>query len=400
VRSPVEAIRGRSVPASGRALLNVSVAGPVLEYEEEMSQQNAEPPSQPRREQTDESLRIEREKSDAAAGEKRREIEARADAVVQIARDRADEVLQAARDDADREQPSSVTDPVSERERGLADVILARERAKADAVLERERIQRRECFEIFLANEREATDSNLMDERADADTNVATRDDFLATVSHDLRSLLSGLSLSAQLLLEKAPTGAAGDLTRKCAGTSQRLVARMSRLVNDLLDVTSIEAGKVALLIEETDVADVLRDTLEAFEPLAAAKGVSLSAEAEPPPCVGRFDSGRVLEVLANLVSNALKFTSSGGRVSIRVAREGNELHFAVNDTGIGIPEDALQGVFEKFKQVAKDRRGLGLGLYISKGIVEAHGGRMWGESRLGAGSTFHFAIPRSLPSH
>jgi signal transduction histidine kinase len=373
------------------------VPGPVLEYEEAMSQQNAEPASQPRREQTDESLRLEREKSDAAAGEKRREIEARADAVVQIARDRADEVLQAARDDADREQPSSV--PASERERGLADVILARERAKADAVLERERIQRRECFEIFLANEREATDSNLMDERADADTNVATRDDFLATVSHDLRSLLSGISLSAQLLLEKAPTGTAGDLTRKCAGTSQRLVARMSRLVNDLLDVTSIEAGKVALLIEETDVADVLRDTLEAFDPLAAAKGVALSAEAELPPCVGRFDSGRVLEVLANLVSNALKFTSSGGRVSIGVAREGNELHFAVKDTGIGIPEDALQGVFEKFKQVAKDRRGLGLGLYISKGIVEAHGGRMWGESQLGAGSTFHFAIPRSLPS-
>jgi signal transduction histidine kinase len=364
-----------------------------------MSHQNADPTRQPRREQTDESLRIEREKSDTAADEERRQIEARADAVVQIARGRADEVLQTARDDADRDPPAG-TDPESERERGLADVILARERAKADAGLERERVQRRRWFEVFLANEREATDSNLMDERADADTVVATRDDFLATVSHDLRSLLSGLSLSAQLLLDKAPTGDAGDLTRRCVNTSQRLIARMSRLVNDLLDVTSIEAGKVALLIEETDVADILRDTLEAFDPLAAAKGVSLSAEAELPPCVGRFDSGRVLEVLANLVSNALKFTSSGGRVSIHVAREANELHFAVKDTGIGIPEEALQGVFEKFKQVAKDRRGLGLGLYISKGIVEAHGGRMWGESRLGAGSTFHFAIPRSLPSH
>jgi signal transduction histidine kinase len=201
-------------------------------------------------------------------------------------------------------------------------------------------------------------------------------------------------------LHDKAPTGAAGDLTRKCTTTSQRLVARMSRLVNDLLDVTSIEAGKVALLIEESDVADILRDTLEAFEPLAAAKGVSLSAEAGLPRCVGHFDSGRILEVLANLVSNALKFTPSGGRVSIRVAREGNELLFAVNDTGVGIPEDALERVFEKFKQVAKDRRGLGLGLYISKGLVEAHGGRMWGESQLGAGSTFHFAIPRSLQPH
>jgi signal transduction histidine kinase len=380
--------------------MKLSAPEPALGYDGEMAHQNADPTRQPRREQTDESLRIEREKSDTAADEKSREIEARADAVVQVARERADEVLQTARDDADREQPSSKLDPASERERGRADIILARERANADAVLERERVQRRKCFEVFLANEREATDANLMDERTDADTVVATRDDFLANVSHDLRSLLAGLSLSAQLLLDKAPAGPGGDLTRKCAGTSQRLVARMSRLVNDLLDVTSIDAGKVALLIEESDVGDVLRDTVDAFEPLAAAKGISLTAEAELPPCVGRFDSGRILEVLANLVSNALKFTSSGGQVSIRVARDGNELRFAVKDTGIGIPEDALQGVFDRFKQVAKDRRGLGLGLYISKGIVEAHGGRMWGESQLGAGSTFHFAIPRSLPSH
>lgn len=200
------------------------------------------------------------------------------------------------------------------RERGRADVILARERARADAALERERAQRRKCFEVFLANEREATDANLTDERADADTIVATRDDFLATVSHDLRSLLGGLSVSAQLLLDAAPPGSAGDLTRRSASTSQRLVSRMSRLVNDLLDVTSIEAGRVALLIEESNVGDVLRDTLEAFEPLAAGKGVSLTAEVELPPCVGRFDSGRILEVLANLVSNALKFTTSGGR--------------------------------------------------------------------------------------
>jgi signal transduction histidine kinase len=364
-----------------------------------MADQNADPPRQPHREQTDESLRNEREKSDTASSEKQREIEAQADAVVQVARERADEVLQAARDEADREEPSVKPDPASERERGRADIILARERAKADAALERERAQRRKYFELFLANEREATDANLLEERVDADTIVATRDDFLANVSHDLRSLLAGLSLSAQLLLDKAAPGAPGDQTRKYASTSQRLVARMSRLVNDLLDVASIEAGRVALLIEESDAADILRDTLEAFEPLAAAKGVSLSVEVELRPCIGRFDSGRILEVLANLVSNALKFTTSGGRVSIRVAHEGNDLRFAVKDTGIGIAEDALQGVFEKFKQVAKDRRGLGLGLYISKGIVEAHGGRMWGESRLGAGSTFHFVIPRLLPS-
>ena len=356
-----------------------------------------EKPDTPRRAQTDESLRVEREKSDVASAGKQLELEEQADQVLQVARDRADEVLQAARDEADREEPSSAeAEATSERERGRSDAIVAGERAQADAVLEGERSQRRRAFQIFLTNEREATDANLMDERADADTIVATRDDFLATVSHDLRSLLSGLSLSAQLLLQNAPAGGTGDMTRKCASTSQRLVLRMSRLVDDLLDVVSIEAGKVALLIEENDVADTLRETLEAFEPLAAAKGVALSAEAESLHCVGRFDAGRMLQVLANLVSNAIKFTPSGGRVSIQSTADGNELRFTVNDTGIGIPEGAVAAVFEKFKQVATDRRGLGLGLYISKGIVEAHGGQMWAESQPGVGSTFRFSIPRA----
>jgi signal transduction histidine kinase len=315
--------------------------------------------------------------------------------VVQVARERADDVVQAARDEADRERaPSAATGVVTERERGQADVVLAGERAEADAVLKGERALLRKNFEIFLASEREATNANLLDERVDADTTANVRDDFLAAVSHDLRSLLGGLLFSAQLLLRNAPEGAPGDMTRKYAGTSQRLVSRMTRLVNDLLDLVSVEAGRVALLMEENDVAAVLRETLEAFEPLAAAKGVTLDIDAGTPPCAGRFDGGRILQVLANLVSNAIKFTPSGGRVSIRGAREADELHFAVRDTGVGIPEDALQGVFEKFKQVARDRRGLGLGLYISKGIVEAHGGRIGVESLLGAGSTFHFAIP------
>jgi signal transduction histidine kinase len=318
--------------------------------------------------------------------------------VVQVARERADDVVQAAREDEDRAQVSSAPgDEAFEREREQADLVLARERAKADELLEAERVQRRKYFQIFLANEREATDANLMGERTDADTVVAQRDDFLAAVSHDLRSLLSSLALSSALLVEHAPRGAAGDQVRKSAATSQRLVVRMSRLVSDLLDVTSIEAGKVALLIEENDVADVLRDTLEAFESLAAAKGVALTASSEPPSCVGRFDAGRILQVLANLVSNGLKFTPAGGRISIRFACDESELQFSVSDTGLGIPNDAVASVFEKFKQVAKDRRGLGLGLHISKGIVEAHGGRMWVESQLGDGSTFHFAIPRSF---
>ena len=106
------------------------------------------------------------------------------------------------------------------------------------------------------------------------------------------------------------------------------------------------------------------------------------------------LDAGRILQVLANLVSNAMKFTPVGGRISVRAREENGQLVFTVSDTGMGIPEDALQAVFERFHQVSQDRRGLGLGLYISKRIVEGHRGRIWAESKLGSGSTFHFALP------
>jgi signal transduction histidine kinase len=360
-----------------------------------MGGRDVEHRSQPRRDQTDESLRVEREKSDATAAEKHDALEAEADEVVRLARERADQVVQTARDEADREHPgSTAAEEADQRERSRADLVLKHERSTADAVVESDRVERRRYLADFLAVERDATDKDLRGERANADTAVATRDDFLATVSHDLRSLLGGLALNAHLLVKHAPEGEAGDKMRKHAGTSQRLVARMNRLVNDLLDVASIEAGKLALVPAQVEVEHILRDTLEAFEPIAAAKRISLDAGAESAPLHARIDADRILQVLANLVSNAIKFTAPEGRVRIVVRGEKSEIHFTVSDTGTGIPQEELQGVFERFHQVSKDRRGLGLGLYISKCIVEVHGGRMWAESKLGAGSTFHVVLP------
>jgi signal transduction histidine kinase len=115
-------------------------------------------------------------------------------------------------------------------------------------------------------------------------------------------------------------------------------------------------------------------------------------------PLRARVDGDRILQVLANLVSNAIKFTPAGGRVSVAVTIEKNELQFAVTDSGVGIAAEEVTGVFERFHQVNHgEHRGLGLGLHISKFIVEAHGGRMWIDSKLGTGSTFHFALPASL---
>lgn len=350
--------------------------------------------SRPRREQTDESLRIEREKSDAASAHTQHELDARADAVVQVARDREDELASLARD----VEPDQTSQSAAEKDAAedSQEERVATDRAQLDATLKTDRAEQRRYFELFLANEREATDAHLLDERADADRIVASRDDFLATVSHDLRSLLGGLLSSAELLLENAPHGHDGDLTRKCASTSKRLVLRMSRLVNDLLDMTSIEAGQVQLTINDHDITDILNDTLEAFEPIATARGIVLRGATLPGAGTARFDGGRILQVLANLVSNAIKFTPAGGTVTVGASRDEGAFTFAVIDTGVGIAEEAQAGIFEKFKQIAKDRRGLGLGLHIARGIVEAHGGKVWVESELGVGSTFRFAIPNA----
>jgi signal transduction histidine kinase len=347
---------------------------------------------QPQRDRTDKSLRSERDKADAGIWEKREEIEEEADEVVRRARERADKILQTARDDADRELEAAQASAQLQRTR--QDSARGRERATADALLELERDARRRYLDDFFEIEREATDQDLLGERRLADKLIAARDDFLANASHDLRSILGGLAVYSDLLLSCAPEGMAGENIRKCASANWRLVAQMNRLVNDLIDVAAIHAGQLAVVPDQVEVAKLLRETVEAFGQVAAAKGVTLDTELPEVPLHANLDEGRILQVLANLVSNAIKFTPANGKVSIRLRPSANEIHFSISDTGIGISKDELPGVFERFRQVRKDRRGLGIGLHIAKGIVEAHGGRMWAESELAAGSTFHFALP------
>lgn len=347
---------------------------------------------QPQRDRTDESLRTERDKADAGLWEKREEIEEEADEVVHRARERADKIVQTARDDADRELEDAHAS--AQRQRARQDSALGRQRATADALLELEREARRRYLDDFFEIERAATDQDLLGERCLADKLIAARDEFLANASHDLRSILDGLAVTSDLLLKCAPEDVGGQKIRKFASANRRLVAQMNRLVNDLLDVACIQAGKLAVVPEQVEVARLLRETVEALGPVAAAKGVTLDTELPELPLHANLDEGRILQVLASLVSNAIKFTPANGKVSIRLHPSANEIQFSIRDTGIGISKDELPSVFERFRQVRKDRRGLGIGLHIAKGIVEAHGGRMWAESELAAGSTFHFALP------
>jgi signal transduction histidine kinase len=243
--------------------------------------------------------------------------------------------------------------------------------------------------------ERESTDRYLLTERARSDDAVSNRDDFLGLVTHDLRDLLGGIVLSTSLLSKKARDDAQGAQTLVETGRIERYAARMQRLIGDLADVASIDAGRFALTPFRGDATSLLAEAAETFHGAAHAKGISLETAVPASPLPADFDRDRMLQVLANLVANSLKFTPKGGRVALSAERREKELRFCVSDNGPGIPEESLELIFERFWQVGRnDRRGLGLGLYISRCIVESHGGKIWAESGHGEGARLCFTLP------
>jgi signal transduction histidine kinase len=348
------------------------------------------------RAQTDKSLRTERRDTDKALQDKR-VAEKTADKVVDLARQKADAVVVIARDKADHDsEPSTaIEQAVVGNDRAQADEVLQGERATADDRLRREREDGGHALADLLPLERERTDRDLLTERARSDEEIANRDDFLAIVSHDLRNLLGGIVLSSSLLSKRASETDEGKRIIVTGKRIQLYAARMNRLVGDLVDVVSIDAGRLACTIVPSDPLALIAETLETFRRAAEDKGIVLESEVTGSLPRAAFDYERMLQVLSNLVSNALKFTMRGGKISIRGERTGEEVHLSVSDTGLGIPENMFEAVFLRFWQVpTKDPRGTGLGLYISKSIVEAHGGRIWIESKVGQGSVFHFTVP------
>jgi signal transduction histidine kinase len=358
----------------------------------------------PERQQTDESLRTEREEADRALAERQEAVHEDADLIVHRARENADAVLSAAREKADNQPGETASDTASRsgarltEERVLEDQAVRNERASADEDLRRERQEAARALTTLLPLERDKTDRYLLTERARSDDALSNRDDFLGIVSHDLRDLLGGMVLSAALLSRTAPDSTHGKQTIAAMERIQRYAARMNRLIGDLVDVASIDAGKLAVSPAPGNATALLEEAVKTFEAAALAKGIALDTEmAEGPPLLVQLDHDRVMQVLTNLIANAMKFTADGGRIVVRAERAGDELQFTVSDTGSGIPESLLEAIFERFWQVGKnDRRGLGLGLYISRCIVQAHGGRIWAESKLGEGSSVRFTLPAS----
>ena len=358
----------------------------------------------PEQGRTDQSLHQERTRTDEEFSKKEDSIEDDSDADVQRARDTADTSLKESRAKTDEKLARSGASPQERQsvatERIQEDSSLRKERAISGEKLREERAARKSALASLLRLERETTDQHLLIERVRSDEALAARDDFLSMVSHDLRTLLAGIAMRAAMLIRNASEDETGQKTRRDAESIQLFTARMNRLLGDLLDVASIEAGRLTVEPRPEDAIRLVRDTVEAFQPTASAKGISLDTAVARDSMLARFDHERILQVLANLLSNAIKFTPEGGRISLRVEPVEEEVRFSVTDTGPGITEDNRERIFERFWQVsASDKRGLGLGLYISKCIVEAHGGRIWVESKPKSGSTFFFTLPGARTS-
>jgi PAS domain S-box-containing protein len=221
------------------------------------------------------------------------------------------------------------------------------------------------------------------------------RDEVLAVVSHDLRNPMHTILMSSSLLLELQPPGPSTARTQ--LEIIHRSTARANRLIQDLLEVTRIENGQLRLDTRPLPIADAIEEALEPLRTRAAERGLTLEIEPGDSSLRALGDRDRIVQVIDNLVGNALKFTPSGGRVSVRATSLDGEVCVAVRDTGPGITPEQQSQLFRRFWQARRtDRRGVGLGLSIAKGIVDAHGGRIWVESTPGEGTTFFFTVAKS----
>ena len=228
-----------------------------------------------------------------------------------------------------------------------------------------------------------------------AQSAIRARQDVLAIVSHDLKNPLGAILMTAERLTEESPTDDP-VMRRRGIQLIQRSAERMNRLIADLLDVASIEAGHLAVETKPHPVGPLLSEAVELHRAAAARKELQLEGVLPDAELEIDCDRGRVLQVFGNLIGNAIKFTGNGG--SIRVCAEpcGEETLFFVADSGAGIEPDELSHVFDRFWQARRVARvGTGLGLTIAKGLVEAQGGRIWAESTVGQGATFFFTIPK-----
>ena len=229
--------------------------------------------------------------------------------------------------------------------------------------------------------------------RVRADEATRAREEILSVVSHDLRNPLGTVMMGASTLLAM-DVGDKGQRVRTVADRIHRQAERMARMIDDLVDFAGIQAGRLALTRSSHQPGEIIAAARELFGPLAHERGLQFEARTAPGLPAIDCDSERALQVMSNLVANALKVTPRGGHIAIGAEPRDQEIVFFVRDTGPGIEPDELPNLFERFWRSKQSQyKGAGLGLSIARGIVDAHGGRIWAESQPGTGSTFYFSL-------
>jgi signal transduction histidine kinase len=368
-----------------------------------------DPPKQTDRETTDVSRHAGSVKTDEPRRDSDLASEQQADLRRDAERAEADKTKLQSRSDSDasrdlgrvdmgrsREEREASRDEILRIEREITDEAIKTERLRTDAATEGER-------SYYQASAKSSAELLSQEQESHQKTKatLTTREEFLAIVSHDLRNPLNHILMAVQNLLEEPK-----DI-KELASSISRSGGEMLRLIEDLLDVERIAVGKLTLHYEQHDVSEIIKQAVEELQEAAASKGITL--EAKPQDVCGYVicDRSRVMQVLSNLIGNALKFTPAKGQVCVscqRTGPESKEVQVSVSDTGEGIAPEKIKTIFERFSQIHnQDRRGIGLGLYIAKMMVEEHPGRIWVESKLGEGSTFYFTLPLrsgALPAH
>jgi len=259
-------------------------------------------------------------------------------------------------------------------------------------------LQRSIARERRVRAEAQATRAESDALRLRAEEAMLAREDVQAMVAHDLRSPLGVISLQAGMLQRCGIPGPDGDDVRRRAESVARAASHMSVLIRDLLDAASIEAGRLSIEPARDDVRATLRAAIELVTPAAAAKGMTVEA-ALPDGAQAEWDRGRMLQLIGNLLDNAVKFTPPGGDVRVEAAADEDVVRISVSDDGSGIPAEQLPHLFERFwKGKRSAGGGTGLGLFIAAGIAAAHGGRIDVSSAPGTGTTFRVTVPAKRP--
>jgi len=369
------------------------------------------------RRKTDDSLIVERGKTDESFENYKGRAELETDQAVSTSRSEADNARLQRRFKADQENESK--DETSGRrllqKRNSEDSAIENERSKHDKAIEVERGKTERLLNRLISVERGITDQNLHGERAKTDfaseyaanllnreqrahsntkTALTTREEFVAIVSHDLRNPIGTILASVDLLMEEPAIKSIGQDAHQWLAMIKRNAETSLRLISDLLDMERINEGKIHLQIDSCPIRELIDHTVESYSLLAKEKNITLEYSPSGFDRTIDCDKDRVAQVLSNLLSNALKFTPPGGTVTVAIEDIKGSLKVSIKDTGIGIPEYQKIRIFERFAQIGNKRRsGLGLGLYISKTLVESHQGKIWVNSAPGEGSEFCFTL-------